>query len=105
MLFVAIQLTQRAPAQQSAGNRTTVASAPQIPAVSTDTNSAARALPVGNCYGAPLWDQYNSAATEPPVGIGSQKFELAMAAFDDQAADDFVLTSMPGRAILITVCA
>jgi len=38
-----------------------------------------------------LWDQYNNPATEPPVNIGSQEFEPAMAAFNDQAADDFVL--------------
>jgi hypothetical protein len=32
-------------------------------------------------------------ATEPPVAIGSQQFEAAMAAFDNQAADDFVIGS------------
>jgi hypothetical protein len=40
-----------------------------------------------------LYDQYNSAATEPPLGIDSQQFEPAMATLDDQAADDFVLTT------------
>src|SRR5256885_8012663 len=38
-----------------------------------------------------FWDQYNNRATEPPLGIGSQKFESAMSAFDNQAADDFVI--------------
>ena len=28
---------------------------------------------------------------EPPVGIGSQQFEPAIAPFDNQAADDFVI--------------
>jgi cell division septation protein DedD len=42
-----------------------------------------------------LWDQYNNPATEPPVNIGSQEFEPAMAAFNDQAADDFVLPTPP----------
>jgi hypothetical protein len=65
--FLALQVTPRAPAQ--------------------------RTLAAASCDGVFLYDQYNSPATEPPVGIGSQKFELAMAAFDDQAADDFVLTT------------
>ena len=48
-------------------------------------------VPVGNCLAGTFWDQYDSAATQPPVGIVSQKFEPAMAAFDSQAADDFVI--------------
>src|SRR5947208_1266611 len=52
--------------------------------------------------GGPLWDQYNNPATEPPLGIGSQKFEPAMAAFDDQAADDFVVT-VPSPPIFLYV--
>ncbi|HEX5489884.1 MAG TPA: hypothetical protein VFX07_01360 [Candidatus Udaeobacter sp.] len=48
--------------------------------------------PDGGCFGSPLWDQYNSAATQPPLGIGSQQFESAMAVFDSQAADDFAIT-------------
>ena len=39
-----------------------------------------------------LWNQYGNAATEPPIGIGSQDFESAFDVLDDQAADDFVLT-------------
>jgi hypothetical protein len=42
-----------------------------------------------------LWNQYDNPATKPPLGIGSQKFEPAMATFDDQAADDFVLNAPP----------
>lgn len=49
-------------------------------------------LPVGNCFGSVLLDQSDHPATEPPVGIGSQQFEPAMAALDSQAADDFVIS-------------
>src|SRR5215475_5960418 len=42
-----------------------------------------------------LWDQYDNPATQPPVNIGSQEFEPAMAAFSDQAADDFIVTGGP----------
>jgi hypothetical protein len=45
--------------------------------------------------GGGLWNQYNNPATEPPLGIGSQGFEPAMAAFNDQAADDFILSPLP----------
>jgi len=46
--------------------------------------------------------QYDHAATEPPLGIGSQQFEPAMAAFDDQAADDFVVVLLPLNVFYIT---
>ena len=46
--------------------------------------------------------QYDNAATEPPLGIGSQQFEPAMAAFDDQAADDFVVNLLPLNFFYIT---
>src|SRR5262249_12558168 len=46
--------------------------------------------------------QYDNAATEPPLGIGSQQFEPAMAAFDDQAADDFVVVLPPLNVFYIT---
>ena len=82
MLLLAIPAIQRAAAQRN--------------------NSGA--LPIGNyCFGSPLYDRYNNPATEPPVGIGSQKFEPAMAAFDDQAADDFVLTTGIGGIYLTGV--
>jgi hypothetical protein len=59
---------------------------PLIPHATAQRNGAG-ALPIGNCDGSPFWDQYDNAATEPPVGIGSQMFEPGMAAFDNQAAD------------------
>ncbi|HEU4771021.1 MAG TPA: hypothetical protein VFS68_02590 [Candidatus Udaeobacter sp.] len=75
ILFLAVQMRPHAAAQQnSAGD-----------------------LPISNCQGGPFWDQYDNPATKPPVGIGSQKFEPAMAAFDDQAADDFVITTLCAR--------
>ncbi len=46
--------------------------------------------------------QYDNAATEPPLGIGSQQFEPAMTAFDDQAADDFVVNLLPLNFFYIT---
>src|SRR5262249_36013991 len=99
MLFLALQLVPRAPAQRSAGIHSTVGSALQVSAVSSDTTSTAGALPSANCQEGPLWDQYDNPATEPPVGIGSQNFEPAMAAFDDQAADDFVFVGNIGHFI------
>jgi hypothetical protein len=45
--------------------------------------------------GGVLWNQYDNPTTEPPINIGSQSFEPAMAAFDDQAADDFLITAPP----------
>ena len=46
--------------------------------------------------------QYDNAATEPPLGIGSQQFEQAMAAFNDQTADDFVVDLLPLHVFYIT---
>jgi hypothetical protein len=88
-MFLALKLVPRAPGERSVGNQ------------STDVPSAGSSSPIGFCQGGFLYDQFNNAATEPPIGIGSQKFETAMAAFDDQAADDFVLAHGFG-AIAIT---
>lgn len=48
-----------------------------------------------------LYSQYDNPATEPPLGIGSQQFEPAMAAFVDQAADDVDLNLPPLYVIYI----
>ena len=101
MLFLVLQLVPRAPAQRSIGNQSTAGGAIQSALVSNGLNAAAGTLPVAGCEGDPFWNQYNNPATEPPIGVGSQKFEPAMAAFDDQAADDFVLTAGFG-AIYVT---
>jgi len=72
--------------------RSTSANMAQLPITSSDVDRDASALPVPEFpMGGGLWNQYDNPATEPPLGIGSQKFEPAMAAFDDQAADDFVI--------------
>ena len=49
-----------------------------------------------------IYSQYDNPATEPPLGIGSQQFEPAMAAFDDQVADDFVVDLLPLNVFYIT---
>jgi hypothetical protein len=67
---------------------------PVVPRAAAQRNDAGT-LPIAFCFG-PLYDQSNNPATEPPLGIGSQKFESVMAAFDSQAADDFVLTAGVG---------
>ena len=83
----------RAPAQRNLRNQGAVGGAIQLPVASFDMNGDAEALPTVYCQGGGFWDQYNSPATEPPLGIESQKFESAMSAFDNQAADDFVIAS------------
>jgi hypothetical protein len=92
-------LAQRTPEKQSA-----VESTMQLRITSSDTDRDASALPRPKFpTGIVLYDQYNNPATEPPINIGSQEFEPAMAAFNDQAADDFVLpTPPPGINIFIT---
>jgi hypothetical protein len=82
-LFVALQLIERAVAQRNAEIRSTISIA----------KTPVGASPMASCDYCCLYDQYNSAATEPPLGIDSQQFEPAMATLDDQAADDFVLTT------------
>jgi hypothetical protein len=66
----------------------------QLPGTPSNTGPDALAIPKFPTGGA-LYSQYDNPATKPPLGIGSQKFEPAMAAFDDQAADDFVITAPP----------
>jgi hypothetical protein len=63
----------------------------QPPTTSSNDGAATLAMPKLPA-GFALWDQYNSPATEPPINIGSQNFELASNALNDQAADDFVFT-------------
>ena len=98
LLFLAVSLIPFAFGQRSTANRITSANTRQLPSMSSDSDvsTASPALltpefPTGFI----LWDQYNNPATEPPVNIGSQEFEPAMAAFNDQAADDFVLPTPP----------
>ena len=71
---------------------------PLIPRAAAQRNSAG-GLPGASCEECCLWNQYDNAATEPPISIGSQKFEPAMAALDDQAADDFVFVGNTAHCI------
>src|SRR5215475_14737995 len=65
----------------------------------TGSSGGENTLRASNCT---TLSQYDNAATEPPLGIGSQQFEPAMAAFDDQAADDFVVNLDPLHVFYIT---
>src|SRR5438132_1621974 len=91
-------------AQRTTAKQNTVGSTMQLSINSSDSDRDASALPRPEFpTGGVLWDQYNNPATQPPINIGSQNFEPAMAAFDDQAADDFVLAAPPpGINIFIT---
>src|SRR5437660_1028535 len=72
--------------QRTTGERSTTPNVVQLPVRSSDSGHGALPMPEFPTVGV-LWDQYNNPAMEPPVGIGSQDFEPAMEAFDDQAAD------------------
>jgi len=60
----------------------------------SDRDASALAMPEFPMDGV-IWNQYDNPATKPPVNIGSQEFEPPMAAFNDQAADDFILSPLP----------
>jgi hypothetical protein len=93
LFLLAVCVIQFALAQPNTEKQSTVGSTMQLPITSSDSDRDAGASPTpGFPTGGVLWNQYDNPATEPPVGIGSQKFEPAMAAFDDQTADDFVFT-------------
>ena len=88
-------------AQRTTAKQNTVGSTMQLSINSSDSDRDASALQMPEFpTGGPVWDQYNNPATQPPLGIGSQKFEPAMAAFDDQTADDFVVNVPPPPSFL-----
>jgi hypothetical protein len=90
-------------AQRTTAKQSTVGSTMQLPTVSSDSGPAASAVPMpGFPTGGAIYNQYDNPANKPPLGIGSQKFEPAMAAFDDQAADDFVINAPPPPIFLYT---
>jgi hypothetical protein len=96
LLLLAVCAVPFALAQPTTGKRSTSTNTAQLAITSTETDHDASALPTpGFPTGSVFWNQYDNPATKPPINIGSQKFEPAMAAFDDQAADDFVLTAPP----------
>src|SRR5438874_3606784 len=94
LLLLAVCVIPFALAQRTTGKQSTVESAMQLPITSSHSDRAASGLPTAE-FPTGLYDQYNNPATKPPLGIGSQEFEPAMAAFSDQAADDFVLNDPP----------
>jgi hypothetical protein len=71
--------------------RDTSATTAHVSTTSSDSSRGTSTLPIPKFPTGVLWDQYDNPATEPPVNIGSQDFEPAFDALDDQAADDFVL--------------
>ena len=105
LLLLAVCVIPFALGQRSAANRIPSANTKQLPSMSSDSDVStpfhALATPEFPT-GLVLWDQYNNPATEPPINVGSQKFEPAMAAFDDQAADDFVINAPPPPIFLYT---
>jgi hypothetical protein len=94
LLLLAVCVIPFALGQRTTGERSATAKIAQVSAAFSHSGSGALAMPEFPT-GFVLWDQYNNPATEPPVNIGSQEFEPAMAAFNDQAADDFVLPTPP----------
>jgi hypothetical protein len=93
LLLMAVCVMPLALAQRTTGKQSTGGSTMQLPITSSDSDRDGSRLPTPAFpMGGVLWNQYDNPATEPPVNISSQKFEPAMAAFDDQAADDFVFT-------------
>ena len=96
LLLLAVCVIPFALGQRTTGEQSTTANMAQLPATSSDSDRDAGALAIaGISNGRRSWNQYNNPATEPPLGIGSQEFEPAMARFDDQAADDFILSPLP----------
>ena len=105
LLLLGVSMIPLALGQRTISNQSTTANIAQFPATSSASGSdAARGtLPILELpMGGSIWDQYNNPATQPPLGIGSQQFEPAMAAFDDQAADDFVV-NVPSPPIFLYV--
>lgn len=96
LLLLLVCVNPFALGQRIIGERSTSENTAQLSPISSHNGPVAIALPIPTFpTGFILWDQYNNPATEPPVNIGSQEFEPAMAVFNDQAADDFVLPTPP----------
>jgi hypothetical protein len=95
LLLLAVCVIPFALAQRTGGEQSMTANMAQLPTTSSNSGpGGARAaltmldLPNDGV----LWNQFGNPAMEPPVGIGSQEFESALQASDDQTADDFVFT-------------
>ena len=93
LLLLIVCVVPFALGQRTADKQSSDANATELAMTSRDSSVTTGALPMSEFPTAGvLYNQYNNPATKPPLGIGSQKFEPAMAPFDDQAADDFVFT-------------
>ena len=104
LLLLAVCVIPFAFGQRNTEPQSPVGSTTQLPITSRDSDREASALTTPEFpMAGVIWNQYDNPATKPPVNIGSQKFEPAMAAFDDQAADDFIVTTgPPGFGMCIT---
>ncbi len=94
LLLLAVCMGPFALGQRTAGEQSTSAHWRQQPPSLSASSAGALATAEFPMSGT-IWNQYNNPATEPPINIGSQDFEPAMDTFDDQAADDFVLPTLP----------
>jgi len=93
LLLLAVCIVPFALAQRTTNRQSRSADTTRFPTTSSNSERDVSGLPTPELpAGCCLWNQYNNPATEPPLGIGSQEFEPAMGAFNDQAADDFVFT-------------
>jgi hypothetical protein len=88
LLLLAVCVIPFTLGQRTTGERSAT---PKIAQLSATCSDSALPIPIFPTAGI-LWNQYNNAATQPPVSIGSQHFEPAFASLTDQAADDFVFT-------------
>src|SRR4249920_919862 len=76
LLLLPVCMIPFALAQRSTESHSTSENTKQLPMTSRESDRDAGALLTPEfTTGGPLWDQYNNPATEPPLGIGSQKFE------------------------------
>src|SRR5947209_5266932 len=91
LLLLAVCVIPFALAQRNTGNPGTSTNATQLPTTPKHSRAAAApdALEMPEFPTGVLWNQYDNPATEPPINIGSQDFEPALASLTDQAADDF----------------
>src|SRR6476620_7765660 len=94
LLLLAVCVIPLALGQRPSIKRSTAENTTQLPITSSDRDVGALPMP-GFPTGGVIYNQYDNPAIKPPLGIGSQKFEPAMATFNDQAADDFVVNVPP----------
>ena len=91
LLLLAVCAIPSGLGQRTSDERSTMANVARLPASSNNNGTGSLVIFELPNDGV-LWNQFGKPAMEPPINIGSQDFEPAMEAFDDQAADDFVLT-------------